>query len=189
MTPTRPRRADAQRNRDRILAAAREELAAADRSLTLDAVANRAGVGIGTLYRHFPNRDVLVEELYAAELDQLVRAAPALLGEFPPETALRRWLDRYSDFTRAKRGLLDALRSGRADGHLPMAATRERISAALGPILEAGSRDGSLRSGIEPGDVTVLLHAVFIATAATNDPHQTARLLDLVVDALRAGPS
>ncbi|MFE7979092.1 TetR/AcrR family transcriptional regulator [Streptomyces shenzhenensis] len=184
----RPVRADARRNRDKLVAAARSAFAASDDTVALEAIARAAGVGIGTLYRHFPTREALVEAVYAAELDDVATSAPALLDAFPPDVALRAWMDRYAAFVATKRGMLDTLRAGWASGRIATATTRERITAALGAILAAGARTGSLRADVAPEDATVMLLGVFVATVGDDTPERTARLLDLVVDALRTRP-
>ncbi|MFG3104486.1 TetR/AcrR family transcriptional regulator [Streptomyces sp. NPDC048182] len=183
--PGRPARADARRNRDKLLAAARDAFAAAEGPVPLEAVARGAGVGIGTLYRHFPTREALVEAVYAAELDEVTASAPALLERLPPDAALRAWTDRYAAFVATKRGMADALRAGWASGSIATPATRERVTAALATLLAAGAEAGTLRADTDPEDVTVLLLGVFLATAADADRGRTARLLDLLVDALR----
>ena len=93
----RPLRAHARRNRENLVAAARAAFAAADDTVPLEGIARRAGVGIGTLYRHFPTREALVEAVYAAELDAVTDSAAALVEELPPEQALRAWMERYAD--------------------------------------------------------------------------------------------
>ncbi|WUI52389.1 TetR/AcrR family transcriptional regulator [Streptomyces sp. NBC_00414] len=181
----RPARADARRNRERLLAVARDAFTATDGKATLDAIAREAGVGIGTLYRHFPTREALVEAIYAAELDAVVTSAPTLLSELPPEAALRAWMDRYAAFSAAKRGISETLRAGWASGTIATPATRERITAAIALILDAGARSGSLRADVEAEEVTMMVLGVFLSTTAGNSPELTGRLLDLVVDALR----
>lgn len=185
-TASQPLRADARRNRDRLLVAARTALATEGSAASLDGIARDAGVGIGTLYRHFPTRDALVEAVYGAELDSLTASAAALLEELPPEVALREWIARYAQFTATKRGMLDTLRAGLAEGRSPTSSPRERITAAVAPILAAGAAAGTLRSDVEPDDVTMLLLGAFLATAASASTDTTRRLLDLVVDALQA---
>ena len=182
----RPRRSDAQRNRERLVAVARDAFAAADDTVALENVARGAGVGIGTLYRHFPTREALVEAVYAAELDELTGGVAALLAELPPEPALRSWMQRYAEFAARKRGIIDTLRAGWASGRLTTPATRERIVAAIEAILTAGVRDGSFRADVNAGDVTAMLLGVFLSTAANATTDQTGRLLDLILDALRA---
>jgi AcrR family transcriptional regulator len=181
----RPVRADARRNRDKILSVARAAFASTTDTVPLDAIAREAGVGIGTLYRHFPTREALVEALYAAELDEVVSSAPALLAELPPEAALRAWMDRYAAFFEVKRGMSATLRAGWASGSIATPATRERITATIATILDSGVQAGSLRADVAPEDVTMMLLGVFLSTAATESPERTGQLLDLVVDALR----
>lgn len=180
----RPARADARRNREKLLAAARDAFAAADGAVALEAIARDAGVGIGTLYRHFPTREALVEAVYAAELDDVTAGPPALLSDLPPDAALRAWMDRYAAFVASKRGMLATLRAGGSSG-MATPMLRERITGAIATILDAGARTGAFRAGVEPDDVTTLLIGIFHDMATVDDPERTARLLDLVVDSLR----
>ena len=178
-------RADAQRNHERLVAVARAAFTIGG-TVTLEEVARAAGVGIGTLYRHFPTREALVEAVYAAELDGVTTAAPALLAHLPADRALRTWMGRYAAFAAVKRGLVDTLRAGSASGHVSTPAARGRITAAIAAILEAGAHDGSLRTGVEADDVTTMLVGIFLSVAAAGQtPEQVGRLLDLLVDALR----
>jgi len=187
----RPVRSDARRNREKLVAVARAAFAAADgtdSTVALEAIAREAGVGIGTLYRHFPAREDLVEAVYAAELDDVTASAPALLAQFPPEVALRAWMDRYGMFVATKRGMADAFRASLASGRITTAVTRRRITAAIGAILDAGARAGTLRADADPEDVTTMLLGVFLATSAGHSPERIGRLLDLVAAALRPDP-
>ena len=181
----RPGRSDARRNREKLLAAARAAFGAADGTVALESIARDAGVGIGTLYRHFPTREDLVEAVYAAELDDVATSAPALLAKFPPDVALRAWMDRYAAFIAAKRGIADALCAGFASGRMATPRTRERITAAIATIVDAGVKAGSLRADVEAEDVTAMVLGVFLSTAASNTPEQINRLLGLVVDSVR----
>ncbi|MFB6549332.1 TetR/AcrR family transcriptional regulator [Streptomyces sp. NPDC056405] len=180
----RPARTDARRNREKLVVSARAAFATADGTVPLEAIAREAGVGIGTLYRHFPTREALVEAVYAAELDDVTTSAPALLEELSPQAALRAWMDRYAAFVATKRGMADTLRAGLASGSITTPATRERLTAAIATILDSGVRAGTLRADVDPEDVTTMLLGVFLSTAASNSVEQTGRLLDLVVDAL-----
>ena len=182
---SRPTRADARRNREKLLACARAAFTAADDTVALEAIARDAGVGVGTLYRHFATREALVEAVYEAELDAVVTSVPALLAELAPEAALRAWMDRYASFVATKRGMIDALRAGWASGSMATPTTRERITATIATILAEGVLTGSLRADVEPEDVTSLLLGVLLSTTASNTPEHTGRLFDLVVDALR----
>lgn len=181
----RPLRADAQLNRERLVDVARAAFAAADAAVPLESIARRAGVGIGTLYRHFPTREALVEAVYAAELDDVTASARTLLEQLPPDEALRAWMKRYAQFAVTKRGIVDTLRAGWASGRITTPTTRERITATIATILTAGTRAGTLRDDVDPDDVTALLLGVFLSTTTSTDLDQSARLLDLVVDALR----
>lgn len=180
----KPMRADALRNRQALMTAARQAFATQD-AVTLEDVARATGVGIGTLYRHFPTREALVEAVYAAELDAMTASAPGLLAELAPPAALRTLMDTYAGFAAAKRGMVDTLRAGWASGRIATPATRERLTAAIATILDAGARDGSLRPDVEADDVTTLLLGAFLATTASDTAQRTNTLLDLLVDALR----
>ncbi|MBP0457633.1 TetR/AcrR family transcriptional regulator [Streptomyces montanisoli] len=184
----RPLRKDARRNRENLLSAARAAFTAADDTVPLENIARDAGVGIGTLYRHFPTREALVEAVYAAELDDVTTSAAALLDEHPPEAALRAWTDRYAQFVANKRGMVDTLRAGWASGRIATPTTRERVTAAIGTILAAGAREGTLRADVDAEDVTTMLLGVFLSTGTGDDADRTKRLLDLVVDAVRPRP-
>jgi AcrR family transcriptional regulator len=186
--PGRPVRSDALRNREKLVAVARAAFATADGTVALEAIAREAGVGIGTLYRHFPTREALVEAVYAAELDDVTASAPALLEELPPERALRAWVDRYAAFVQTKRGMADTLRASLASGRIATPATRRRITAAIGAILDAGARAGTLRAGVDPEDVTLMLLGVFLSTSAVQDAERVGRMLDLIIDAVRPLP-
>src|SRR5437867_12811505 len=112
MTVTdRPLRADAQRNREKLLSAATDAFAADGEDVALEMVAARASVGIGTLYRHFPNRDALVVAAYRHEVEQLCAAAQELLAELPPDQAVRAWAERFTEYIATKRAMGSALRA------------------------------------------------------------------------------
>ena len=185
MTQPEPARADARRNRDKLITAARAAFAAPGGPVALEVIASRAGVGIGTLYRHFPTREALVEAVYEAELDDVVASASTLLGQFPPDVALRAWMDRYAAFRVAKQAMMGTLRAGFPPGRISP-STRDRVITAITPVLARGASAGSFRADVRPDDVASLLLGVFLSTAATGTPEQAGRLLDLVVDALRA---
>ncbi|WP_163507353.1 TetR/AcrR family transcriptional regulator [Fodinicola acaciae] len=181
-TPRRTR-VDAERNRDKLIEAAKAAYTAAGGPVPLETIARDAGVGIGTLYRHFPTRDALVEAVYAAELDDVTGSVPDLLRRHRPDAALRAWMERYATFVATKRAMAETLRAGWASGRIATSATRERIGAALATLLARGAEAGMLRADTDPDDVTVLLLGTLLASADT--PGQTARLLDLIIDALR----
>ncbi|MGY1604863.1 TetR/AcrR family transcriptional regulator [Geodermatophilus sp. SYSU D00815] len=179
-------RADAQRNRDRLLEVAAHAFAAGE-DVTLEAIARRAGVGIGTLYRHFPTREALVEAAYRNELARLCDAAAELLTTRPPEAALRAWMDRFVDYTTTKRGMADALKAVIASGGNPFAHSRDRMTEALALLLRAGAEAGTLRADADPGDVLTGLSGIALAAGDADRRAQAGRLLDLMVDGLRYG--
>jgi AcrR family transcriptional regulator len=184
-TGTRPLRADAQRNRDRLLDAAVQAFSQVGPDVTLDAIAKDAGVGIGTLYRHFPTRESLVEAAYRNELARLCDAVTDLLQAMPPDEATRTWMDRFVDYMTTKRGMADALRAVIASGGNPYAQSRDRLIAAITTLLHAGAAAGTVRSDVEPGDVLVSLTGVSLAAGGPAQRDQARRLLDLLMDGLR----
>jgi AcrR family transcriptional regulator len=184
-TGPRPLRADAQRNRDRLLDAAVRAFSHDGPDVTLDAIAKDAGVGIGTLYRNFPTREALIEAAYRNELARLCDAMPDLLRTMPPDEATRTWMDRFVDYMTTKRGMADALRVVIASGGNPYAESRDRLIATIGTLLHAGAAAGTVRSDIEPVDVLASLGGVSLAAGAPAQRDQAGRLLDLLMDGLR----
>ncbi|NUP61451.1 MAG: TetR/AcrR family transcriptional regulator [Nonomuraea sp.] len=185
--PQRPGRRDARRNRDKLIATAQAAFAAADGPVSLEAIARQAGVGIGTLYRHFPTREDLVDAVYAAELDAVTANVPTLLDRHPADIALRAWLGRYAAFVSTKRGMIDTLRAAFDSGRIAP-PSRERLTATIAEILHRGAAQGTLRADVEPDDITTLLIGVFLAITAGAPQDQIDRLLDLLTDALRPRP-
>jgi AcrR family transcriptional regulator len=181
----RPVRADARRNRDLLLDAAVRAFANDGAEVTLDAIAKSAGVGIGTLYRHFPTRDALVEAVYRQELAHLCDAVPGLLRSLPPDEATRAWMDGFIDYMTTKRYMAAALQAVIASGGNPYAQSRGRLIAAITALLDAGANARSLRSDVEPNDVLVALSGVSLAAGEPAQRQQAGRILDLLVDGLR----
>jgi AcrR family transcriptional regulator len=142
-------------------------------------------VGIGTLYRHFPTREALVEAVYRTELTAVCASVDGLLAAHEPAVALRAWMDRYAEFVTTKRGMADTFRAMVADG--TVAAPRESIGDAVGTFLTAGATDGSLRGDVEADDVVTMLVGIFVATQGSDDRARVGRLLDLVLGGLRPG--
>jgi AcrR family transcriptional regulator len=172
-------RSDARRNRERLLDAAAAAFGAADgHPVSLESIARDAGVGIGTLYRHFPSREALVEAVYRAELAELSASASELLKQHPPKAALRRWMDRYASFVAAKRGMAESLRAMVDSGAVELSQTRASTIGAVDMLLRAGADDGSLRIDVRADDVVSSLLGIFLATGS---PDQTGRMLDLLV--------
>ncbi len=181
----RPMRADAQRNRGRLLEAAVRAFSQEGPEATLDAIAKDAGVGIGTLYRHFPTREALVEAAYRNELARLCDAVPDLLRDLPPDEATRRWMDLFVDYMTTKRGMADALRAVIASGRNPYEQSRGQLITAITTLLQAAGETGMLRRDIEPGDVLAGLGGVSLTAGEPAQREQAGRLLDLLMDGLR----
>jgi len=181
----RPLRADAQRNRDKLLAAATAAFAAEGEDVALETVAARAGVGIGTLYRHFPNRDALVVAAYQHEVDALCTAAAELLAVQPADEALRAWTDRFADYIATKRRMGNALRSTAAGDSPLFAQTRERILSALRLLLDAGGASGTLRRDVDPTDVMRVINGIWYLPDGVQWRADVGRMLGLVIDGLR----
>jgi AcrR family transcriptional regulator len=175
-------RADARRNREALLHAAAAGFTAGD-DPTLEKIARDAGVGIGTLYRHFPTREALVEAVYRTELAAVCAIVDDLLATYESAAALRVWMDRYAEFVTTKRGMADTFRAMVADG--TVATPRASIGSAVGTLLAAGALAGTLRADVDPDDVVTLLVGVFVATEGSDDRARLGRLLDLVASGLR----
>jgi AcrR family transcriptional regulator len=185
-SPAEPKmRADARRNRELLLEATVERFAADGADAPLEAIARQAGVGIGTLYRHFPTRDALVEAAYRNEVTRLEDSATDLLAELPPDQALAEWLDRYVSYATAKRGLGSALRSIAAAKADLYPQTRQRLQAAVATLLAAGQQSGALRSDVDAEDVFRAVSGVWTIPEGPDFAERARRLLGLLMDGLR----
>ncbi|GLP69199.1 AcrR family transcriptional regulator [Streptomyces sp. SAI-126] len=174
-------RSDARENRARILAAAREAFAE-DGGVSMNQVAQRAGVGAGTLYRNFPTREALVLAVYQDEVVRIIGTVPDLLAELPPLEALRQWTIDLVEAMRRKHGLGDALSPG---AHQAISEqSYGPVVAAITELLDAGKKDGSIREDADPGDFLQLTGALW--RAATTPEDRAPRMLALVLDGLRA---
>lgn len=178
-------RADARRNRQRVLEAAVGAFSERGADASLEAIARDAGVGIGTLYRHFPSREALIEAAYRNELARVCDSATELLDELPPDQAMRRWMDRFIDYLATKDGMAEALRAVIASGADPYAESLDRISSAITTLLEAGADAGVLRSDVDPLDVGFSLGGVLLITTDKAQRERAGRMLDLLLDGLR----
>ena len=177
-------RSDARRNHERLLEAATAAFATAEgRPVSLESIARAAGVGIGTLYRHFPNREALVETIYRAELAEVAAAAGQLLQRHPPKTALRHWMDRYAEFVAAKRGMAESLHAIFDSGAMEPSQTRDSIVGAVELLLRAGADDATLRADVQADDVVSSLIGIFLASGSAE---QRRRMLDLLVAGIAA---
>ncbi|GAA4603396.1 TetR/AcrR family transcriptional regulator [Actinoallomurus liliacearum] len=180
-------RRDAQRNRQRIIDAATRALTTGPDPVKIETIAREAGVGVGTLYRNFPSREALVEEVYRSELTRLCAMAAQLVADHAPADAMREWMRRYQDFVATKRGMAEALRAVIASGAISSGQTREHLNGAIATILDAGRTDGSLRADVHPADVSASMAGIMLTAA---DVDQATRMLRLLVNGMLArGPS
>ncbi|MCX5213691.1 TetR/AcrR family transcriptional regulator [Kitasatospora sp. NBC_00240] len=182
----RPLRADAQRNRDKILAAAVRVFAEQGLDAHLERIAKEAGVGTGTLYRNFPTRELLIEAAYRNELSRLCDAVPELLATMPPQDALRDWAGRFLDYASAKLGMAEALRAVVASGVDPYDHSRRMMLEALTSLMDAAVATGTIRSDIGPADMFAALSGIALASGRPEQRTQAERLLDLTLDGLSA---
>jgi AcrR family transcriptional regulator len=180
----RPKRADARRNYDKLVAAARAAFTEDGTSAPLEDVAERAGVGIGTLYRHFPTRQALLEAVYIDEVEAMAQAAEDL-SKLPPWDALSQWLHQYVGFAATKRALNEALVEADPDSNV-LLACRTAISRAATGLVERAQRAGVVRADTNFGDVVRMVAG--IAMVPTTDDEQKERLLELALDGLRYQP-
>jgi len=186
--PARKPRADGQRNRERLLEVAKAAFAEAGPDINLDEIARRAGVGIGTLYRHFPTRDAIVEAVYRREVAQLADAATRLLDERPPAAALHEWMRLFVDYIATKKVIASALGSIAGGVSELYAASGVRINAATGLLVTRAAAAGEIRADADPADI---LRALVGFTYFNTSPGWEAsahRLIDLLMDGLRSGP-
>jgi AcrR family transcriptional regulator len=178
-------RADALRNRDRLLDAARTVFSAGGPEASLEAVARTAGVGIGTLYRHFPTREALFEAVYRHEVEQLADLAERLKKQARPIEALRQWLRSIIKFVATKKGMSTALALAIAKDSDLVSYSSDRLTRAIGLLLEQAIAAGEIRSDVSPED---LLRAI-VGMCYTHDQpgwqKNVPRLVDIFVDGLR----
>jgi AcrR family transcriptional regulator len=181
-------RADAQRNTDALLKAALAVFATSGVDAPVREIAARAGVGVGTLYRHFRQRADLVAAVFRHEVDACADAAAILAAEYGPGEALARWMQRYAAFIATKRGLATALHSGNPAFDTLPAYFQTRLVPALRILLEAAAAAGEVRNDVEPDE---LLGAVarLCMQAREDRPGHAERMVALLVDGLRYGAS
>jgi len=183
----RPLRTDARINREKLVGAAATLFASAGVAVPLEAVAKQAGVGIGTLYRHFPTRDALVEAVYRQEIDRLCSAADELLRIHRPDVALEEWMRRFVTYAAAKRGMSSALQSIVASNAELYASTRDRLLTAIASLLGAAVAAGTVRADMAPEDVLQAMSGVWLIPDGEGWNARAQRLLQLLMDGLRFG--
>jgi AcrR family transcriptional regulator len=179
---TRPKRADARRNYEKVLAAAREAFAVGGESTALEEIARRAGVGIGTLYRHFPNRQALLEALYVDEVEEVCRSAAEADTE-DPWGALNGWVERLIGYIGTKQALAHELLNYLDRDAELFKICRTSLFEAGEPLLRRAQEAGVVRSDVTIGEVIQMV--IGIAKIPNSDPEQTKHILRIALDGLR----
>jgi len=183
---TRPMRADARRNYERLLAAGREAFGERGEQASMDDIAKRAEVGPGTLYRHFPTREALLAAVYRDDVAVMAKRAEELAGTLPPFEALDAWLHDQLGYIRAKLGINAVLKSMLKDDTETFEWCRDTMRAAVGGLLESAQAAGAIRPDVDA--ITVLRLAHGVGMASEHAPEMADRMMDLVIDGLRAKP-
>lgn len=183
-TSRRPR-ADSIRNRERLLEAATEIFSHGGPQASLEAVARRAGVGIGTLYRHFPTREALFEAVYRHEVDLLGALAEELAKEGDTVEALKKWLHANVRLVATKKGMIEALQLVAHGSSDLKAYSFERMTNAIGLLLDRAVAAGEIRSDVPPEDLLRTLVGIFYSQGTTDWQPSALRLVDVFVDGLR----
>ncbi len=189
MTQVRPMRADARRNYERLLEVAAEAFAEHGEGASLDDIAKRAGVGSGTLYRHFPTRQALLEAAYVDRIEAIAARADEIAGQLPPGEALVEWLNELGTGMLQVRGLKALLGSAVTDGSATAATLcADTMRSAVTRLVEAAQREGTLRPDVEPIEVLRLAHGVATASElADGEGRAIRRYLALLTEGLRPG--
>ena len=181
-------RSDAVRNRERVLEAAKAVFSAGGADASLEAVAKRAGVGIGTLYRHFPTREALFEAVYRREVDQLSELADQLKSAPAPVDALRRWLRSNVELVATKKGMISALAVAVQGSSELYAYSFDRLTKAIGILLDRAVAAGEIRSDVSPEDLLRALIGMCYLHDQPGWQSTVLRLMDVFVDGLRVQP-
>jgi AcrR family transcriptional regulator len=180
----RPMRADARRNAELLVRTARQVFTEKGAEAPLDEIAKRAGVGAGTLYRHFPSREALIEAVYRGEVDDMAVRAGELLAEYGPAEALGRWLRQQVLFVNHRRGLAANLKAMLTPGSETMTWCRTRLVDACAELVAAGQAAGVVRPDVQPYDLLRLSHGLAVASEFS-EREDAERMLDVVLAGLR----
>ncbi|MGD1217317.1 TetR/AcrR family transcriptional regulator [Streptomyces krungchingensis] len=178
--PGRALRADARRNEDRLLEAAAAAFAQEGAGASVKDIARRAGVGVGTLYRRFPSKELLIEAVYRHEVQRLCEAAPELAATRPPSDALRTWMERFIDFMSAKQGMADALRVVLTDDNEKL-QTRALLAEALDHLLTPARAQSVVRPEVDARDVLMALGGITLIAAGEEQRDLATRLIGLLL--------
>jgi AcrR family transcriptional regulator len=178
-------RADALRNRERVLEAAKSVFSAGGSDASLEAVARQAGAGIGTLYRHFPTREALYEAVYRREVEQLGELAEQLKADASPVEALRKWLRANVEFVATKKGMAAALALAAQPPSALTAFSYDRLTKAIGALLDRAVAAGELRGDVGPEDLLRALVGMCLLHDQAGWQASVVRMLDVFVDGMR----
>lgn len=157
----------------------------ADTEPSMRTIARQAGVGIATLYRHFPTRAALVDAVYHGQVERLTDGAAELLAQFSPSVALRRWMDLFGEWIATKNGMLDTLVAMIESGEIAHAQTQTELFAAIEEILDAGRAKGELRADVTAEDIAAGLIGIFTVARPSEHDARASRLLNILMDGLR----
>lgn len=174
-------RSDAQRNRERILEVAKDAFARSGAHASLDDIARQAGVGAGTLYRHFPTREALLEAVYRTEVGKLAAAERKFAETMPPIEALRAWMLLFIDYIAAKQIIAPALNTLVGGSSKVFEASGAQIKGAIDALVERGIKNGDIRPDIEPLDLLRALVGVSNVASVPNWPQSAKRLVDILI--------
>ena len=178
--PRKPR-ADARRNRERILEIAKEAFTRSGGSINLDEVARQAGVGPGTLYRHFPTRDALLEEVYRSEVEKLAAAERKFRETMPPIEALRAWMLLFVDYIAAKQIIAPALNTLVGGASKVFESTGDQIKGAIRTLVNRAIESGDIRPDLDPLDLLRALIGVSNVASAPDWPQSSRRLVHILI--------
>jgi AcrR family transcriptional regulator len=184
-TAVRKPRADAERNRLRLLETAKAAFAEKGSGASLDEIARTAGVGAGTLYRHFPTRDALVAAVYRNETEQLVAAADRLAETHPPVTALREWLLLFVDYIATKHGMYEVLNSIAGGTSDLYSASTAQVKQAIAKLVERAVASGDIRLDLDPLDLLRALASVANIGSGPDGERAAKRLVDILIAGIR----
>ena len=184
--PDRKPRADAQRNRERILQVAKEIFTRDGAAASLDDIARQTGIGPGTLYRHFPTRDALIEAVYRSEVEKLAAAEQSFAAEMPPLEALRAWMLLFIDHVSAKTLIIPAMNTVSGGSMRLIEGSRSLIHGAFVASVKRAIASGDLRSDLDPNDFVRALVGVFHTTAVPGWEASARRLVDILIAGSRA---
>ena len=178
-------RADAQRNRERVLEVAKQAFTRYGASASLDDIAKEAGVGAGTLYRHFPTRDALIEAVYRTEVEKLAAAEGKFAESLPPLEALRAWMKLFVDYVEAKHIIAPALNTYAGGPSKLYETSKTQISGAINALVKRAIHSGDIRKDLEPFDLLRALIGVASVASSPDWPQSAKRLVDILITGSR----